>query len=129
MIPVKADCSVSGISLDHFFSEGQISELFEQTRQAGSLIVDLAGRASAYYGPSAVIAELAEATTMDTGRVLSVSHLLSGEFGIKDLALSLPCVIGKTGISKVITPELSYNEIGVLKQSANLISQTIKEAD
>ena len=129
MIPVKAYCSVSGISLDHFFSEDQLKDLFEQTRQAGSLIVDLAGRGSAYYAPSAVIAELAEAITMDTGRILSVSHLLSGEFGIKDLALSLPCVIGKAGILKVITPELSDNEISVLKQSANLIQQTIKEAD
>lgn len=129
MIPVREYCSVSGISLDHFFSKDQITDLFEQTRQAGNLIVELAGRASAYYGPSAVIAELAEAISMDTGRLLSVSHLLSGEFGIRDLALSLPCVIGKNGISKVIIPKLDEHETRVIKQSADMIQQTIKEAD
>ncbi len=129
MIPVKNYCSVSGISLDNFFSEEEVEELFKQTREAGNLIVELAGRASAYYGPSAVIAELAEAITMDTGRVLSVSHLLKGEFGINDIALSLPCVIGKKGISKVFEPKLSGQEISVLKKSADLIQKTIKEAD
>jgi len=129
MIPVKEYCSVSGISLDHFFSQDKVADLFEQTRQAGNLIVELAGRASAYYGPSAVIAELAEAIRMDTGRLLSVSHLLSGEFGIRDLALSLPCVIDRTGISKVIIPKLDESEIKVMKQSADMIQQTIKEAD
>ncbi len=129
MILVKEYCSVSGISLDHFFSQKKITDLFEETRQAGNLIVELAGRASAYYGPSAVIAELAEAIRMDTGRLLSVSHLLSGAFGISDLALSLPCVIDRTGISKVIIPKLEKSEIKVMKQSADMIQQTIKEAD
>ena len=128
MIPVQNYCSVSGISLDHFFSGDEIADLFEQTRRAGGLILDLAGRASAYYGPSAVIAELVEAIVMDTGRLLSVSLLFSGEFGIKDLALSLPCIIGRTGITRVIQPRLNDGQIQVLKQSADLISQTIKEA-
>ncbi len=129
MIPLNEYCSVSGISLDNFFSDAQVSDLFEETRQAGNLIVDLAGRASAFYGPSAVIAEVAEAINMDTGRLLSVSHLLSGQFGIKDLALSFPCVIGKKGISRTILPKLSGSQVAVLKKSADFIQQTIKEAD
>lgn len=129
MIILKEYGSVSGISLDHFLSLEQIKALFEETRQAGNLIVELAGRAGAYYGPSAVVAEVAEAICHDTGRLLSVSHVLSGAFGIQDVALSLPCVINKAGISRVIQPQLSDHEIQGLKTSADLIAQTIKEAD
>ena len=129
MILLKDYCCVSGISLDNFMDQKKIDELFEQTKQAGALIVDLAGRASAYYGPSAVAVELAEAICRDTGRVLSVSHMLTGQFGISNAALSLPSVITKTGISKVIEPQLSQKEIDGLKSSAQIITQTLKEAE
>lgn len=129
MILLKDYCCVSGISLDNFMDQKKIDELFEQTKQAGALIVDLAGRASAYYGPSAVAVELAEAICRDTGRVLSVSHMLTGQFGISDAALSLPSVITKTGISKVIEPRLTQEEIDGLKSSAQIITQTLKEAE
>lgn len=128
MILLKDYCCVSGISLDNFMDQKKIDELFEQTKQAGALIVDLAGRASAYYGPSAVAVELAEAICRDTGRVLSVSHMLTGQFGISDAALSLPSVITKTGISEVIEPQLNQEEIDGLKSSAQIITQTLKEA-
>jgi len=127
MIIRQEYCSVSGISLDNFLSKDQIKDLFEQTRKAGSLIVDMAGQASAYYGPSAVIAELAEAICMDTGRLVSVSHLLSGQFGIQDIALSLPCVVGKKGVLKVIEPSLTKKEVQGLKKSSQLIKKTIEE--
>ncbi|MCG8641449.1 MAG: malate dehydrogenase [Desulfobacterales bacterium] len=129
MILLKDYCCVSGISLDNFMDQKKIDELFEQTKQAGALIVDLAGRASAYYGPSAVAVELAEAICRDTGRVLSVSHMLTGQFGISDAALSLPSVITKTGISEVIEPQLNQEEIDGLKSSAQIITQTLKEAE
>ncbi len=128
MILLKEYCCVSGISLDNFMDEDKIKALFEQTRNAGALIVELAGRASAYYGPSAVAVELAEAICRDTGRLMSVSSLLSGQLGVEQAALSLPCVIGKTGISKVIEPKLSDTQIKQFKSSAQLITQTLKEA-
>ncbi|MCG8635105.1 MAG: malate dehydrogenase [Desulfobacterales bacterium] len=128
MILLRDYCCVSGMSIDNFLSEEKIKELFEQTRQAGALIVEMAGRASAYYGPSAVAAELAEAITLDTGRVLSVSQVLNGQFGIEKVALSLPALIGRNGIKQVVEPTLTSGEIETLKQSARLITQTIEEA-
>lgn len=129
MILLKDYCCVSGISIDNFLPPEKIDDLFEQTRNAGGLIVELAGRASAYYGPSAVAAELAEAICLNTGRLMSVSHVLSGQFGITNAAVSLPCVINKTGIAKVVEPQLSPEQVQVLKASANGIVQTLKEAE
>lgn len=129
MILLKDYCCVSGISIDNFMSDETIEDLFEQTRNAGHLIVDLAGRASAYYGPSAVAVELAEAICRDTGRLMSVSSVLSGQFGISGAALSLPAVIGKKGISRIVEPRLTEKQIDVLKNSARVITQTLKEAE
>lgn len=129
MIMLEDYCCVSGISLDNFMSKKTIEQLFEQARNAGHLIVDLAGRASAYYGPSAVAVELAEAICRDTGRLMSVSSVLSGQYGIDGVALSLPCFIGKNGITKVVEPKLTEAQIDTLTQSAQLITQTLKEAE
>lgn len=127
MIILEDYCCVSGVPVDHFLSKETIDRLFDQTRGAGSLIVELAGRASAYYGPSAVAADLAEAICHDTGRVLSVSRLLSGQFGITDAALSLPCVINRKGASTILTPRLDDSQIDTLKTGAQIIRQTLKE--
>jgi malate dehydrogenase len=127
MIILKDYCCVSGVPVDHFLSKETIEQLFDQTRQAGGLIVELAGRASAYYGPSAVAADLAEAICHDTGRVLSVTRMLSGQFGITNVALSLPCVINRTGASDILAPRLDDNQINTLKTSARIIQETLKE--
>lgn len=103
-IPLKDYCCVSGIPVELLMAQEKIDEIFEKTRQAGSLILDLARHSRAYYGPSAVTAELAEAMVKDSGRVMSVSQMLSGQYGIEGAAMSLPAVIGKKGILKVIPP-------------------------
>ena len=127
MIILKDYCCVSGVPIEHFLSTETIKRLFDQTREAGSLIVELAGRASAYYGPSAVAADLAEAISHDTGRVLSVSRMLTGQFDITDAALSLPCVINRSGASGILTPRLDDNQIKTLKTGARIIQKTLKE--
>ena len=129
MILLKDYCCVSGISIDNFMDQNTIDQLFDQTRKAGALIVDLAGRASAYYGPSAVAVEIADAICRDTGRLLSVSHLLDGQLGISGAALSLPAIIGKKGILKTVEPKLSDAEIQLLQSSAQGITETLKEAE
>ncbi len=126
MIPLKQYCCVSGIAIENLIPEEKIQDIFDQTRNAGGLIIELAGHARAYYGPSAVTAELVEAMVRDSGRVMSVSHLLSGQLGIHDAALSLPAVIGKNGISRVLVPKLDKTEVDILRRCARVITQTVK---
>ncbi len=128
MILLKEYCCVSGISIDNFMDPQMVQNLFDQTREAGHLIVELAGRASAYYGPSAVAVEIADAVRRDTGRLLSVSQMLTGQYGINDIALSLPAFIGKNGIARVVEPHLTQAEIQQFQSSADGITQALKEA-
>ncbi len=72
-------------------------------------------------------ADLAEAICHDTGRVLSVSRMLSGQFGITDAALSLPCVINRTGASQILEPHLNRSQIDMIKTGARIIQKTLKE--
>jgi malate dehydrogenase len=111
-------CSVSGLPLGTLLREEQLKNIVEQTRRAGDLIVSMAQRSSAFYAPSAAIADLVDTIHMDLRRVLCVSVLFAGEYGISGVAMSLPSVVGRNGIGRVITPELTAGEQQQLRSSA-----------
>jgi malate dehydrogenase len=118
MIVLLRYCSVSGLPLTSLLSEEQQRRIVERTRQAGDLIVNMAQRSSAFYAPSAAIVDVVDAIHMDLRRVTCVSLLLRGEYGIDGVAMSLPAVIGRNGIERVITPKLTDKEQQQLRSSA-----------
>jgi len=118
MIALPEYSSVSGIPVTRLLPPEVIEQLLASTRNAGDLIVEMAQRASAYYGPSAAAADLAEAIYRDTRRVLSVSTLLDGEFDVKGVAMSLPSVIGRNGVEQVMKPHLDAQQVGLFQKSA-----------
>jgi malate/lactate dehydrogenase len=81
----------------------------------------MAQRASAFYAPSAAVAELVDSIHMDLHRVICVSVMFQGEYGISDVAMSLPVVIGRNGIERVLTPNLTEEEEKQLKDSAKTL--------
>ncbi|HET6486642.1 MAG TPA: malate dehydrogenase [Spirochaetia bacterium] len=125
MVCLPRYCSVSGVPLPLLLPQPRIASLVEQTRSAGDLVVELAKRSTAYYAPSAAIAEIADSIHMDLKRVFSLSILLQGEYGCQDAALSLPVVIGEKGAARVLTPELLVDEVAVLRKSAKLIADVV----
>jgi malate dehydrogenase len=118
MIVLLRYCSVSGLPLTSLLSEEQQQRIVDQTRQAGDLIVNMAQRASAFYAPSAAIADVVDAIHMDLRRVTSVSLMFQGEYGIDGVAMSLPAVIGRGGIERVLVPRLTEDEKKSLRSSA-----------
>ena len=125
MVCLPRYCSVAGVPLPHLLSAERIAALVEETRTAGDLVVELAKRSSAYYAPSAAIAELADSVHMNLNRVFSVSVLLQGEYGVTDAALSLPALVGSKGAARVLTPELTPQELAVLHESARRIAAAV----
>jgi malate dehydrogenase len=121
MIPLLDYCCVSGVPLDRLVPMPRIQALFSETRKAGGLIVEMAQAASAYYGPSAVAADLAEAIILNTHRIASVSLWLTGQYGVSDVAMSLPAVIGSSGIERVLEPRLTEDQEELLRRSAEEI--------
>jgi len=125
MIVMLRYCSVSGLPLTTLLSEEQQEKIVEQTRQAGGLIVNMAQRASAFYAPSAAIADLVDAIHMDLRRITCVSLMFAGEYGISGVAMSLPAVIGRNGIQRVITPRLTDKEKKQLQSSAGQLEKIL----
>jgi malate dehydrogenase len=129
MIPLLPYCRVSGIPVSHLIPEKRLGELLEETKGAGDLIVRLAQRTNAYYGPAAVATELTEAILTDSRRVLPVSLLFTGQYGIEGMAMSLPVVIGWKGTEQVLTPTLTGEQETLLRESADFIRSTVGSSE
>lgn len=123
MIGLPAYSRVGGIPLAQLLPAAEITRLEEETRSRGDEIVKLAGRTSSYYAPGAVAAEIVVAITEDLHRVLPVSILLQGEYGLRDVAMTLPAVIGKGGVLKVLQPKLTSDEQQRLSESAKGLNE------
>jgi malate dehydrogenase len=129
MLALPRYCSVSGVPLPQLLSAERIQVLIRETIAAGDLIVQMAQRSSAYYAPSAAAADMVNAVHMDLGRVLCVSLQLEGEYGLRDVALSLPAVIGKGGVRRVFTPRLTDEELAILQRSARELAALAAAAE
>jgi malate dehydrogenase len=125
MICIPRYCSVSGVPLPHLLSAERISAIVEETRTAGDLVVEMAKRSSSYYAPSAAVAELADSIHMNLNRIFPLSLMLEGEYGVRDAALSLPVVIGQSGVVRVLTPELTERERAIFIESARKITAAL----
>jgi malate dehydrogenase len=123
MIPVSRLTTVKGIGLDELMDDKKIGSLVEKTISRGKEIVELLGSGSAYFAPSAAIAEIVKVIAKDEKRTLGVSAYLNGEYGIKDICIGVPCRLGKNGIEQIIQLDLSDQEKEAFQKSAAAIKQ------
>ncbi|SHK62306.1 L-lactate dehydrogenase [Rhodothermus profundi] len=107
------------------FDRTRMQQLFEEARTAAYAIIDRKGYTNTAIG--VVIARLVEAILDDEKSVLPVSVRLNGEYGIHNVCLSLPCVIGLRGIEGRVLPELAPDELEGLRRSAEILHQSLRE--
>ena len=117
---------VAGLPLEGF-GEFRVDEgrLALDVRQAGYEII--AGKGYTSFGVATAIVHICEAIARDERTVLPVSTLLTGEFGIQDIYLSLPCVIGSLGVERVLLPALTGAEEESLRISAKVLRKAAAE--
>jgi malate dehydrogenase len=123
MLPIPRLTTVKGIALDELMDDKKIDSLVERTIGRGREIVELLGSGSAYFAPSAAIAEIVKAVAKDEKRTLGVSSYLNGEYGIKDICIGVPCRLGKNGIEQIVQLDLSDPEKDAFQKSAAAIKQ------
>jgi malate dehydrogenase len=117
MLPLSRLTTVKGVGLEEFLDEKKVEALVKNTVGRGLQIVTLLGSGSAYFAPSAAIAQIVRAVVKDEKRVIGVSAYLSGEYGIKDICLGLPCRLGREGIEEIIPLDLNPAEKKALVDS------------
>ena len=113
MVPVPNRTTVSGKPLLDFVKEGKISEeklneIIDRTRNGGAEVVKLLETGSAFYGPAASGIEMAESYLKNLKKTLPCAAHLNGQYGVKDLYVGVPVIIGSNGIEEVV--ELSLDE-------------------
>jgi malate dehydrogenase len=125
MVPLISYTTVSGIPITQFISGDALDAIVQRTRKGGGEIVAHLKTGSAYYAPSAGAVQMAEAIVKDKKRLLPCSAWLEGEFGLKDVYLGVPCMLGAGGMEKVVEIELSKDEQAALEKSAEAVRSTM----
>ena len=128
MLPLLRFSSIGGIPLNEFLSKGQSEEIFEKTKKVAAEVIALKG--ATVYAPGNAVATMIDSIKKNKKEVIPVSAYLDGEYGISDLCIGVPVVLGSNGIEKII--ELNLNEferkifdLGVtsVREAINLYNQ------
>ncbi|MDR1415324.1 MAG: malate dehydrogenase, partial [Odoribacteraceae bacterium] len=128
MVPLPRYTTVSGIPVTDLIRPDRLEAIIERTRAGGGELVKLMGT-SAWYAPGCAAAMMVEAIIKDQRRVVPVCARLDGEFGMKDIYLGVPVVLGKNGIEKILEISLDDAERALLEQSAAAVKTTLDVLD
>ena len=128
MVPLPRYSSVGGIPVTELIDADKLQAIIERTKVGGGELVKLMGT-SAWYAPGAAAAQMVEAIIRDQNRVFPVCAMLNGEYGMKDIYLGVPVVLGKNGIEKIIEVKLDKDEQELLETSAKAVRSVMDVLD
>jgi malate dehydrogenase len=117
MVPLIGKAVRNSISVSEFLSLDRMDQVVEDTKVGGATLTKLLGT-SAWYAPGAAVSEMVRAIAQDAKKMFPCSALLEGEYGLNDISIGVPCIIGKNGIEKIVEIELSDAEKAKLAESA-----------
>mmetsp|Transcript_4682 Transcript_4682/g.6630 ORF Transcript_4682/g.6630 Transcript_4682/m.6630 type:complete len:409 (-) Transcript_4682:281-1507(-) len=130
MTPLVSATTVGGIPLREIVNRGLLSEerleeIIQRTRDGGAEIGQLMKPLTTYNAPALCVLEMMEAYLFDRKRILPCSALLQGEYGVEDLFIGVPCVIGAGGVEQVIEYNLVGEEVKMFEKSVNAVSKLV----
>ena len=127
MVPLPRYTTVGGIPIKELIDAKRIKEISERTRLGGGEIVKLLKKGSAYYAPASATVQMARSILCDEKRVLPCSAFLNGQYGIKDIYIGVPTVLGGNGVEKILDLKLTKGELKALQASAKNYKGVLKE--
>ena len=127
MVPLPRYTTVNGIPVNQLLSDEEVEEICIRTASGGGEIVKLLEKGSAFYAPGSAAAIMAEAILEDRKRVLPCSTYLSGEYGMDDIYIGVPVVLGRNGVERIIELELAENELDSLQSSGSFYKEQLSE--
>jgi malate dehydrogenase len=126
MVPLPRYTTVAGIPIGELIPKDRIKAISQRTAVGGGEIVKLLKTGSAYYAPAAASVQMCRAIFCDEKKVLAASAYLTGEYGIKDIYIGVPVVLGAEGVEKILELKLSKSELGSLQGSAATYKEHLK---
>ncbi|MCC6251583.1 MAG: malate dehydrogenase [Bacteroidia bacterium] len=128
MVPLPRYTTVGGIPVTELIEKSKLDAIIERTKKGGGEIVNLLGT-SAWYAPGAAAAQMVEAIVRDQKRIFPVCAWLTGQYGLKDIYLGVPVVLGKDGIEKIIELQLTKEEQELCNNSAKAVKEVMSVLD
>ena len=133
MVPLVRYSTVGGIPLPDLVdigwtSQAKISEIVQRTRDGGAEIVGLLKTGSAFYAPAASAIRMAESYLRDQRRIIPCAAYLEGQYGLTDIYVGVPTIIGKNGVEKIIEIELNENEAKYFEASVDSVKKLINDS-
>ena len=127
MVPLPRYTTVNGIPVSQLLSDEEVEAICKRTASGGGEIVKLLEKGSAFYAPGSAAAIMAEAILGDRKRVLPCSTYLSGEYGMDDIYIGVPVVLGRNGVERIIELELAEKELDSLQGSGSFYKEQLSE--
>jgi len=125
MVPVRSYTTCGGIPVGNLISSERLDAIEKRVRGAGGEVVALLKTGSAFYSPAASAIQMVESYLFDQKRVLAAAAKLSGEYGLSDIYLGVPVIIGKGGVEKVLEITLTNEEKKALTESADRVKSLL----
>jgi len=125
MVPLPRYSTVSGIPISELIPAEKIDAMVQRAKVGGGEIVKLLGTGSAYYAPAAASVEMCRAILNDQKKLLPASALCEGQYGINDLYIGVPIILGSSGVEKIVELKLTDEESAMLQNSAGKYKETL----
>jgi len=125
MVPLARMCTVAGVPISKLIKPDRIEAIVKRTREGGAEIVNLLKSGSAFYAPSASVAQMVDSIVLDKKQILPCAVRLEGEYGIKGLFVGVPVKLGAKGVEQIIQLELTDAEQAALQKSADSVKELI----
>ena len=126
MVPLIGSTTIGGVPVAKLINPDRLEEIVQRTRDGGAEIVSLLKTGSAYYAPSAAVAQMVEAILLDRKEILPCAAYLEGEYGIRGLYAGVPVKLGSRGVEKIIEVELTDTESAALHASADSVKELVE---
>ncbi len=123
MVPLTSLATRNSVRVTEFLSDDRLDEVAAETRVGGATLTKMLGT-SAWYAPGAAVSALVQSIACDQKKMFPCSTYLDGEYGLKDLCIGVPVILGKNGIEKVVELNLSEADQKALHVSAEAVKKT-----
>jgi malate dehydrogenase len=123
MIPLTRLAVRNGVPVSQFLTEAKLAEVAEETKVGGATLTRMLGT-SAWYAPGAAVSSLVQSIACDQKKMFPCSVMLDGEYGLKDICIGAPAIIGRNGIEKIVEIALNDAEKVLMAESADGVRKT-----
>tara|TARA_B100001758_G_C18298150_1_gene550847 strand:- start:733 stop:1122 length:390 start_codon:yes stop_codon:yes gene_type:complete len=123
MVPLISKATRNSIKVSNFLSSDRLDKVREDTKVGGATLTKLLGT-SAWYAPGAAVSSLVHSIACNHHKIFPCSAMLEGEYGLNDLCIGVPVILGSNGIEKIVELDLDYEDLKHLIESAEGVKKT-----